>query len=377
MTLRRKILLGALALIAIVVGAFGIALSYDAACPGAVPTAAGAPRMKAIVYRCYGPPEVLRLEEIERPTPAEGRLLVRVHAAAVNPLDWHYMRGEPYIMRLSSGLGRPAEGRFGVDFAGTVVAVGPGVTRFRPGDAVFGGRTGAFAEYVTVGEDRTVAPKPAGISFEEAAAVPIAAITALQAVRDKGRVKAGQRVLVNGASGGVGTYAVQIAKSLGAEVTGVCSTRNLDLVRSLGADHVVDYTGEDFTAGARRYDVIIDNVGSHSLLAYRRVLEPDGIVVMVGSTSRGPWLGPLVRPLTALVLDPFVSQRFEMLLSEFNPDDMNVLREMLEDGRLRSVIDRRYTLAEVPEAIAYLETGRARGKVVIEVSPPGREADAS
>ncbi len=252
MTLKKKILAGSLAILAAAIVALATALSYDARCGAPAPVPQVGPAMKAIVYRCYGPPAVLRLEDVAKPEPGDDQLLVKVHAAAANPLDWHYMRGEPYIMRLSSGLGRPAETRLGVDFAGTVEAVGKSVTRFKPGDTVFGGRTGAFAEYVLVREDRAVAHKPANVSFEEAAAVPIAAVTALQAVRDKGRVQPGQRVLVNGASGGVGTYAVQIAKSLGAEVTGVSSTRNLALVRSLGADHVVDYTQENFTEGARQ-----------------------------------------------------------------------------------------------------------------------------
>ena len=370
MTLRGKILVGTLAALGLALAVLAVALSYNAGCAAPAPLAGGSPGMRAIVYRCYGPPAVLQLEDVARPVPADDELLVQVHAAAANPLDWHYMRGEPFIMRLSSGLGRPQDSRLGVDYAGVVVAVGKDVTRFKPGDAVFGGRTGAFAEYLTAREGGAVVHKPNNISFEEAAAVPIAAITALQAVRDKGKVQAGQRVLVNGASGGVGTYAVQIAKVLGAEVTGVSSTRNLELVRSLGADHVIDYTQQDFTAGTRPYDVIIDNVGSHSLLAYRRVLAPDGIVVMVGSTSRDPWLGPLARPLMALVLGPFVSQRFVMLLAELNPADLETLRGLLEAGEMRSVIDRRYGLAEVPAAIAYLEEGRARGKVIINVQPP-------
>jgi len=372
MTLRRKILLGVMGTLGIAVVALAATLSYNAECgtAAAAATEAGAPSMRAVRYRCYGPPAVLRLEVTPRPVPADNQVLVRVHAAAVNPLDWHFMRGEPYVMRLSSGLGRPAEPQLGVDFAGTIEAVGRDVTRFKPGDAVFGGRNGAFAEYLAVRADRAVVLKPDNVSFEEAAAVPVAAITALQAVRDKGRVQRGQRVLVNGASGGVGTYAVQIAKAYGAEVTGVSSTRNLELVRSLGADHVIDYTRQNFTEGTQRYDVIIDNVGSQSLLAYRRVLTPEGVVVMVGSTSRGAWLGPLSRPLVAMVLSPFVSQKFEMLLSELNPADMATLRELLESGRMRSVIDRRYSLADVPAAIEYLESGRARGKVVIDVTPP-------
>jgi len=370
MTRRTKILGGIFGILAAAVLSLALVLSHDSACgpPGAVP--GQTTLMKAIRYRCYGSPEVLQLEEVAKPTPADDEVLVKVQAASVNPLDWHYMRGKPYIMRLSSGIGRPTDPRFGVDFAGTVEAVGKNVQRFKPGDEVFGGKSGALAEYVTVREGRALALKPADISFEEAAAVPIAAITALQAVRDKGQVKPGQKVLVNGASGGVGTFAVQIAKAYGAEVTGVSSTRNVELVRSLGADHVIDYKRQDFTRGAQRYDVIIDNVGNHPLLAYRRVLEPDGIVVMVGGPSEDPWIGPLARPIRAAVLSPFVSQRFAMLMAELNPEDMGVLRDLLAAGKLKPVIDRRYTLPEVPAAIAYLEEGRARGKVVIDVAGP-------
>lgn len=364
---RYKVLGALLALLASAVLALALALSYEAPCgsPGAIPGGQGL--MKAIVYRCYGSSEVLELEDTAKPMPADDEVLVRVRAAAVNPLDWHYMRGEPYIMRLSSGFGRPKETRFGVDFAGTVEAVGAKVRKFKPGDEVFGGRTGAFAQYVVVRESRALVLKPANITFEEAAAVPIAAITALQALRDKGQVKPGTRVLINGASGGVGTFAVQIAKSLGAEVTGVCSTRNVEMVRSLGADHVVDYRTEDFTQGDRRYDVIIDNVGNHSLRANRRALEPDGRFVIVGGSSEDPWLGPMIRPIGAALLSPFVDQEFSMLMAELNPQDLGVLRDLLAAGTLKPVIDRHYTLEEVPAAVAYVEEGHARGKVVIRV----------
>jgi NADPH:quinone reductase-like Zn-dependent oxidoreductase len=367
MTRRTKIFGAIFATLAAAVLSLALVLSHDSACDGPGPLSAQTSLMKAIVYRCYGSPEVLELEDVAKPTPADNEVLVKVQAASVNPLDWHYMRGKPYVMRLSSGLGKPKDARFGVDFAGTVEAVGRNVQRFKPGDEVFGGKSGAFAQYVTVREDRALALKPANITFEQAAAVPVAAITALQALRDKGQLKPGQKVLVNGASGGVGTFAVQIAKSLGAEVTGVCSTRNVELVRSIGADHVIDYRQEDFTQGARRYDLIIDNVGNHPLLAYKRVLNPSGIVVMVGGSSEDPWIGPLVRPLTGVALSPFVSQQFVMLLAELNQEDMGVLRDLLAAGTLKPVIDRRYTLAEVPVAVAYLEGGRARGKVVIGV----------
>jgi NADPH:quinone reductase-like Zn-dependent oxidoreductase len=308
----------------------------------------------------------LELINIVKPTPAADEVLVRVKAASVNPLDWHYMRGSPYLMRLGSGLGRPKDSRIGVDFSGTVEAVGANVTKFAPGDEVFGRRSGAFAEYVVVPEDRALALKPENVTFEQAASVPIAALTALQALRDKGNLEAGQKVLINGASGGVGTFAVQIATSMGAEVTGVCSTRNVEMVRSLGADHVIDYTREDYTKSGEQYDLIIDMVGNHSLMANRKVMAPDGTFVIVGGAS-GDWLGPLLRPIGAMVLSPFVEQDFMMLLAKIDRDDLESLGRMMEAGQVTPVIDRRYSLAEVPAAIRYSEEGHARGKIIIEV----------
>jgi NADPH:quinone reductase-like Zn-dependent oxidoreductase len=357
--------------VSLAVVSLAIALSHESPCgaPAALPD--DATRMKAILSRCYGPPDVLTLEEIAKPTAADNEVLVKIHSAAINPLDWHYIRGKPYIMRLSAGLGAPDDWRVGVDFAGTVEAVGSNVTRFKPGDAVFGGRSGALAEYVTVREDRALALKPDNLTFEQAAAIPIAAITALQALRDKGRVQPGDKVLINGASGGVGTFAVQIAKSLGADVTGVCSTRNVELVRSIGADRVIDYTREDFTRSGQRYDMILDNVGNHSLSALRRVLKPDGILVGSGGggPDAGPWLGPLARPLKGVMLSPFVSQDFVMLMADLNQQDLQVLGRLMQTGKVTPVIDRRYTLSEAATAIRYLETGRARGKVIISLTP--------
>ena len=254
----------------------------------------------------------------------------------------------------------------GVDFAGTVEAVGKNVTRFKPGDEVFGGRSGAFAEYVIVPDDRAMALKPSKATFEQAASMPIAAITALQALRDKGQLKPGQKVLINGASGGVGTFAVQIAKSFGAEVTGVCSTRNVEMVRSIGADHVVDYTKEDYTESGQQYDLIIDNVGNHSLLANRQVLNPDGIFVIIGG-PKGNWLAPLMNPIKALMLSLFVGQEFVMLLAKMDKDDLTILGNLMEAGKVKAVIDRRYRLSEVPAAIRYSEEGHARGKIVIDL----------
>jgi NADPH:quinone reductase-like Zn-dependent oxidoreductase len=325
--------------------------------------------MKAIVYCDYGLKN-LKLENIEKPTPTDDQLLVRVRAASVNPYDWHFIEGTPYIMRaMGVGLRKPKDTRLGVDFAGTVEAIGKNVTQFKPGDEVFGGRGGAFAEYICPRANRAVALKPANLTFEQAASVNIAGITALQALRDNGKIQAGQKVLINGASGGVGTFAVQIAKSLGAEVTGVCSTRNIDLVRSLGADHVIDYTKEDFAKSPERYDVILDNVPNHSLSECRRVLNPKGKYVMIG--GGGPndsrWVGPFGRVIKALVVSPFVSQEMGMMMADANQKDLAILGDLMQSGKMKPVIDRTYRLSEVPKAIAYLEEGHARGKVVITV----------
>src|SRR5437773_358238 len=323
--------------------------------------------MKAIVYCDYGLAN-LKLEEIEKPVPDDDQILVRVRAASVNPYDWHFVEGTPYVMRaMGVGLRKPKDTRLGVDFAGTVEAVGKNVTQFKPGDEVFGGRGGAFAQYVCPRATRAVALKPASMSFEDAASVNIAGITALQALRDKGKVQPGQKVLINGASGGVGTFAVQIAKSFGAGVTGVCSTRNVDLVKSLGADHVIDYTKEDFTKSAERYDVMLDNVGNHSLLECRRVLKPKGIYVLIGGgrPNEQGLIGPLAKPIKAMLLSPFVSQKMGMMMADTNQKDLNVLGDLMQSGKVKPVIDRSYKLSEVPEAIRYLEQGHARGKVVI------------
>jgi NADPH:quinone reductase-like Zn-dependent oxidoreductase len=326
--------------------------------------------MKAIVYCDYGSADVLRLADVEKPVPADDELLVKVHAAAVNPLDWHYIRGTPYLVRLEAGLRRPKILRVGVDFSGTVEAVGKSVTHFKPGDAVFGGRTGAFGEYVTVRESRSVVLKPDKLSFEQAAAVPIAAITALQALRDRAKVQPGQKVLINGASGGVGTFAVQLARTMGADVTGVCSTRNIEMVRSIGADRVIDYTKDDYTQGGEHYDVILDNVGNHSLLDNRRALTPEGKYVLIGGggTDEGNWIGPLAKPINALLLSPFISQQMGAMLADLNPKDLTILADLMQAGKVTPVIDRQFKLSEVPAAVKYLEEGHARGKVVITLN---------
>ena len=366
MKLRYKIS-GGLVLLAVVgMSVLAIAMSHNSACPPPTVLSDKVEPMKAIVYRCYGSPEVLELQNIAKPTPADNELLVKVKAAGVNPLDWHYMRGTPYIMRLlGAGLGSPGDTRLGVDFAGTIEAVGKDVERFKSGDAVFGGKTGAFAQFLTVSEDR-VALKPDNVSFEQAASVPIAAVTALQGLRDKGRLQQGQKVLINGASGGVGTFAVQIAKSFGAEVTAVCSERNAEMVRSIGADHVINYKQENYTENGQRYDLIIDMIGNHSLSDNRKVLNPEGIFVIIGG-AKGNWLGPMVAPLKALVYSPFVGQEFGMLMASLRGDDLVTLADMMESGEVVPVLDRHYSLSEVPEAIRYSEEGHARGKIVIKV----------
>jgi len=327
--------------------------------------------MKAVRYHRYGGPDVLELQEVAMPAAGDGELLVRVRAASVNPLDWHFMRGAPYLVRMMAGLSRPkpSASRLGADMAGSVEAVGQNVTGFQPGDEVFGGleERGTLAEYISVRADAVVLQKPAGLTFEQAAAVPVAAFTALQALRDKGRVQPGQKVLVNGASGGVGTFAVQIAKALGAEVTGVCSTGNVGMVASIGADQVVDYTREDFTRAERRYDLLIDIAGSRSLAETRRVLVPKGVLVVVGGPNKGRWIGPFGRTIRMLLQSPAVSQRMVSFLAHQNRDDLAVLRELLDAGKVTPVIDRAYRLNQVAEAVRYLETGHARGKVVITV----------
>jgi NADPH:quinone reductase-like Zn-dependent oxidoreductase len=327
--------------------------------------------MKAIVQAGYGAPrDVLRLEDVDKPAARDDRVLVRVRAAAVNPVDWHVVRGDPSIARLSFGIRRPKDPIPGADLAGQVEAVGGGVTTLEPGAEVFGSPfmrgLAAFAEFASVPAG-ALAAKPANLSFEQAAAVPVAGMTALQGLRDHGEVQPGHKVLIVGASGGVGTFAVQIAKVLGAEVTGVCSGRNAELVRSLGADHVIDYTQEDFTHGGARYDLVFQLAGIATPSACRRALTPKGTLVGSSGEPSGRVFGPLGRAIKARALSPFVSQRLLSFTVSPNAADLDRLRELIEAGDVAPVIDRRYPLAEVPEAIAYLEGGRARGKVVVGV----------
>ncbi len=366
MKLRYKILVGVTTILLVLVGALMAALSYTKECPDAAATAALDVAMTAVVYRCYGGPEVLALETFEKPAPGPGEMLIAIKAAGVNPLDWHYMRGSPYFMRLMSGMGAPAETRFGVDFAGIVEAVGANVTKYQPGDAVFGGRTGAFGEYVVVAEDWALGRIPDNVSFEQAAATPIAGVTALQALRDTGKLQAGEKVLVNGSSGGVGTYAVQIAKAMGAEVYGVNSTRNVEMVLGLGADHVFDYKKENYTESGMKFDLIIDMIGNHGPADNRRVMTDDGILVMVGG-RKGDWIGPMAGPLKGIVYSKFVDQEFKTFLARFNSEDLTALADMMADGKVKSVIDRTYSLDEVRDAIEYSESGRARGKIILVI----------
>jgi NADPH:quinone reductase-like Zn-dependent oxidoreductase len=324
--------------------------------------------MKAAIYTRYGPPDVVQIKDIEKPAPQDNEVLIKVRAAALNPYDWHFMRGLPYLVRIIAGLRKPKVTRLGFDVAGAVESIGRSVTQFKPGDKVFGAcsgaRAGAFAEYACASESALVI-KPDNVTFEQAACAPMATLTALQGLRDKGHIQAGQKVLVNGAAGGVGSFAVQIAKSLGAEVTGVCSTRNVDLVRSIGADQVIDYTQQDFTKCGQRYDLIFDAVGNRSLSACRRALSPQGIFVMAGGKA-GRWMiGPLARALQAGVLSRFGSQKLVGLFARASQEDLAIMRELMASGKVTPVIDRRYSLRETPDAIRYLEQGHARGKVVI------------
>lgn len=321
--------------------------------------------MKAAIYTQYGAPGVIQIADVEKPVPKDDEVLIKVHAASVNPLDWRLMRGAPRIFRMLFRLRAPTvtqPGRPGRDVAGQIEAIGRNVTQFKPGDPVFGVCSGAFAEYACASESK-LARKPESVTFEQAASVPVAALTALQGLRDKGRIQPGQRVLINGAAGGVGTFAVQIAKSFGADVTGVCSTRNVDMDRSIGADRIIDYTHEDFTKGGQHYDLILDCVGNHSLSAYRRVLNPKGICVIAGA-PKDPGIF-LIRALTAPVLSVFLSQKFATFLARITKADLTIMGELMASGKVTPVIDKRCSLGEVAQALQYLEQGHARGKVVI------------
>ena len=366
MRVLKKILGGLAVLLIVTIIGFAITIGYTKDCePIANPTVNGA-SMQAVRAHCYGGPEVLQILEVEKPVPGEGDVLVKIKAASVNPLDWHYMRGSPYFMRLMSGIGAPKDVESGVDFAGVVEAVGKGVTKFKVGDRVFGGRSGAFADYLVMPESKAIARIPNGVSFEQAAATPIAAVTAIQALEDIGKVKAGDKVLVNGASGGVGTYAVQMAKAHGAEVTGVSSTRNHAMVKALGADHMIDYKTHNYTEDDVKYDMIIDNIGNHSFSANADVLIPEGKLIMIGG-SKGDWIGPMINPIKGMVQAPFLDQEFVLILAEMNVESLDKIAKLMSEGKVKSQIDKRYSLDQIQDAISYSESGRARGKIIINM----------
>jgi NADPH:quinone reductase-like Zn-dependent oxidoreductase len=354
------------AVIVVGISALMITLAHESPCPQAPALAAGTESMRAITRRCYGPPgKVLALERIAKPKPAADQILIKVRAASVNPAEWHTVTGKPYVMRLSTGIGAPQGIRVGYDMAGTVEAVGENVTRFKVGDEVFGGAGGALAEYALASEDGDVVAKPPEVSSEEAAALLIAGGTALLALRDHGHIEAGQKVLINGASGGVGTYAVQLAKAFGAEVTAVCSTRNVELVRSLGADHVIDYTQANFTEGTERYDLIVDNVGNHDFLDLRKVMTPKGTIVTVGGPKDNSFLGPLTRILKQEIVANFIDQRLVFFIADVDAPDLQLFADLMREGKLKSVIDRRYPLDQAGAALEYIGSHRARGKVIV------------
>ena len=366
MKLRYKISLGIVTVFALLLVSVAAAISYTSACPGEPAAATAGATMNAARQYCYGAPDqAVTYGATARPEPADDEVLIKVHAAGVNPLDYHYMRGSPYMLRMFAGLGAPENPAIGVDFAGTVEAVGAAVTRFAPGDTVFGGANGAFAEYLVIREDRAITKKPDNISFEQAAGVPIAGVTALQALRDHGELKAGERVLINGASGGVGTYTVQLAKAMGAHVTGVCSGRNVEMVRSIGADRVINYKEEDYTESGLEFDLIIDMVGNHSPAENQRLLSDDGRLIIVGG-AKGNWFAPFIGMIKASWTSLFVDQKLETFTARMLGEDLTTLADYMSDGSVTTVIDRFYPLEEASDAIAYSESGRARGKIILK-----------
>ena len=320
--------------------------------------------MKAIVHHQYGPPDVLKLQEIDKPVPKEDELLVRVHAASINILDWYGITGLG-IARVGGGFRKPKDPRVGVDFAGVVEGVGANVKLFKPGDEVYGGRSGSFAEYVTIREQRGIAPKPAGVTFEQAATVPVAGLTALQGLRDNGQIQPGQKVLINGASGGVGTFAVQIAQAFGAEVTGVCHTRHIDAIRSLGADHIIDYAREDFTRSGQRYDLVLDVMGGRSWRDFRRVLNPNATFVLIGGPKTNRLIGPLAHIIRIRLAALRASQKVIFFIANVNREDLLFMNELMEAGKVTPLIDRQYKLSELSQAMRHFAEGHPHGKIVI------------
>ena len=318
--------------------------------------------MKAAIFRAYGSPDVLKIENVDKPTPKDDEVLVKVQASSVNPAEWYAMTGL-FVARLGSGLLKPKDTRLGVDYAGVVDAVGKGVTGIKPGDEVFGARSGAFAEYVCA--RNFVFPKPANLTFEQAGSVATAAITALQGLRDHGKLQPGQKVLINGASGGVGTFAVQIAKALGAEATAVCSTRNVEIIRSLGADHVIDYTQEDYTRNGKHYDLLLDIAGSHPWRESRRVLNPGSTYVIVGAPKSNHWIGPLSYIIKTRLAALGASQKVIFFIAKFKREDFLLLKDLFERGQIKPVVEKVYPLEKISEAMRHLGTGHAQGKIVV------------
>lgn len=364
MKLIKKILLFVFALFLLALAGLATTLAYTEKCSDTPAAVEGG--MTAVFAHCYGSADVLTVEKVAIPQPADDEILVQIKAAAVNPLDWHEMWGSPYIMRLMRGIGKPERAAMGADFSGIVVAIGDEVSNFKPGDEVFGGWRGTFAEYLTMPADRAIAMKPGNVSFAEAAAIPVAALTALQALVDHGGLQAGERVLINGASGGVGTYATQIAVALGAEVSGVCSTRNVEMVSALGASQVFDYKKENYTESGQKFDLIVDMVGNHSITANRDVLTENGRLIIVGG-PKGDWIAPLIPPIKALVTQPFVDQKLATFVAKLDQADLDTLGTMMAEGKLKSQLDRTYSLEQIADAIRYSESGRARGKIIVSV----------
>ena len=369
MTLKSKIFSSIFAVFFLLISALAVAIGYTSDCEPASASTPNENSMKAIIYRCYGGPEVLEYVDLDKPLPADNEVLVKVHAAGINPADYHYMRGSPYLMRLMTGFGSPTGQRMGTDFSGVVEAIGKDVTKFKVGDSVFGGKKGSFAEYVAVRENGAIALKPDNVSHEQAASIAIAAITALQAVRDKGNVQAGEKVLINGSSGGVGTFAVQIAKYLGTDVTGVNSTRNVEMVLKIGADRVIDYKKDDYITQDITYDVMIDMVANNSLSDNLDILNAGGRLVNVGAIDKGAWIQPLIKPIKTMLMNPFLEDKQIIgFVASIKQEDIELLGEIMAQGKLKPVLDKDYLLAETAAAMKHLETGRARGKIVVKIN---------
>lgn len=363
----RSILKALAGLVVVGLVALAFTLAYTSDCPAPGPGLAGEATMMGVFRHCYGSPDVLRYQRAAIPTPADDQILVKVASASVNPYDVHFMTGSPYILRLMAGIGAPENAHIGSDFAGTVVAVGRNVTALEPGDRVFGGADHAFSEYLVRGATGSVVRIPDGVSFEQAAGIPIAGVTALQALRDHGQLKSGQRVLINGASGGVGTYAVQIARAMGAHVTGVCSGRNVELVSSLGADQVFNYKQENYLESGQKFDLIVDMVGNHSPIENQGVLTPNGRLVIVGG-SKGNWIAPFVVPVKAAIANRFTDQELMSFTARMEPEDLAAVAEMIAAGDVRTVVDRHYPLSDTAEAMRYSASRRASGKIIIDVA---------